>query len=219
MGLLYTARALTLRPGRACRAYVHGERRLVSPVYYFLIGAGLSLLAFSFEADTVRAGMADALRIQVERGQFPAVLLPPDLVDAYVAAVLRSVELTYTYQLLASAVFLALALRLFFLRSGYNLAEVGAFALFTSGHAALLTTLAGAALLPLELSPEASVGVSFLLGTVLALGYQSYAAAGFFPGARAGVVGRALLAWVVAFTAFAVLRDGALLAYVLLTAG
>lgn len=217
-GLLHTAKALTLRPGPACRGYVGGERRLVSPLYYFVIGAGLALLAFSFEADTFREGMAASLRSQVAEGQFPASLLPPHLVDAYVAAVLRSVELTFTYQLLANAVFFALLLRLLFLRSGYNLAEVGAFALFTSGHLMLLSTLAGLALLPLDLPPDLSLGAGALLGAGLTAVYQSYAAAGFFPGRTAGVVARALFAIVLAFVVFGVLRDGLLLTYVLLTA-
>ena len=217
-GLLHTAKALTRRPGPACRAYAAGERRLVSPLYYFVIGAGLAVLAFSFEADTFREGMAATLRRQAAEGQFPASLLPPPLVDAYVAAVLRSVELAFTYQLLANAILFALFLRLFFLRSGYNLAEIGAFVLFTNGHLMIISTLVGLATLPLDLPPDLDLGVGVLLGVGLTVVYQSFAAAGFFPGRTVGVVARTLLAIALAFAVFGFLRDGLLLTYVLLTA-
>jgi hypothetical protein len=104
---------------------------------------------------------------------------------------------------------LALLIRLFFLRSGYNLAECFVFALYTVGHLALL----GFVLIPLYmLLPSAALkGVA---GISVAVIYTSFAARGFFSGRLIAIVFKTGVAYLAAYCVFFVVMMVLILVYI-----
>ncbi|MCP4895670.1 MAG: DUF3667 domain-containing protein [bacterium] len=170
-GWLRTARELCTGPGGMIRRYIAGDRRsYANPFAYLLVGSAISIL------------FQKAMGI----GEFylQGVVANPDLTTRQVAFARDMQELLLQYMLYVSLGILipfAALLRLFFRRSGYNIAEMTVFALYTGGHLALLGAAAFPLIKALAIHPA-------FVGAPLALFYISYASIGFFEGRVATVV-------------------------------
>lgn len=207
-GLALTFRELTTAPGQVCRRYVAGERkRYVSPLSYFVLGTAVVLLAFSFQLEHTREWMLEVMEQGGERVFFG--LLPAEKVPEFVALNLRLIGVTYAYQIVLLLIPFVFFLRLFFRRPGYNLAEIGVYALFVTGHYNLLDGL-----LSLLLLVATGSGTPVWLTFLISLFFLSFGAIGFF-GGRVATVGKTLVAYLLAYALFGILRDGALLLWVL----
>lgn len=209
-GLLGTARSLTVAPGAVCRRYVAGERkRYVSPLSYFVLGTAVVLFAFSFQVDGLKEWMVETMT----RGDGAPLfgLLPTEKVPEYVELNLKLIGVTYAYQVILLYVPFILFMRLFFRRSGFNVAEIAVYALFVTGHYHLIDGLLS---LPLLAATGDGTPVWFTLA--LSTFFLSFGAVGFF-GGRVGTVFKTLGAYVLAYLSFGIVRDGALLLWVLST--
>lgn len=209
-GLGLTVRTLTVAPGRVCRRYVAGERkRYVSPLSYFVLGTAVVLFAFSFQVDEMQRWMLEMM----ERGDGTPLfgLLPAEKVPEFVALNLKLIGVTYAYQVILLYVPFVLFMRLFFRRSGFNLAEIAVYALFVTGHYHLIDGLLS---LPFLALTGSGTPVWFTLS--LSVFYLCFGAVGFF-GGRVGTVGKTFAAYLLAYLTFGLVRDGALLLWVLST--
>ncbi|MEP0545323.1 MAG: DUF3667 domain-containing protein [Rhodothermales bacterium] len=209
-GLGLTVRTLTVAPGRVCRRYVAGERkRYVSPLSYFVLGTAVVLFAFSFQID----GMKEWMIEMMERGDGTPLfgLLPADKVPEFVELNLKLIGVTYAYQVILLYVPFVLFMRLFFRRSGFNLAEISVYALFVTGHYHLIDGL-----LSLPLLAFTGSATPPWLTIMLSLFFLCFGAVGFF-GGRVGTAFKTIGAYVLAYLMFGIIRDGALLLWVLST--
>jgi hypothetical protein len=171
-GLLMTMRELTLRPGPTIQRYVDGQRtRFTNPFAYLFIGGAVSALLWTFTPDAMRAELAKSAADDM-RWFGP-------LTEAQSRAALGLWEKTVPYAAqvqLAVCLPLVFILRLFFRRSGHNLAEISVFALFVSGQLMFVSSLA---MLPLQLAGASTLahGLVVLLSYIVVVGH---AAVGFF---------------------------------------
>ena len=198
-GWLRTARELTLKPGAMIGRYVRGDRKIyANPFAYLVVGTAVSILvqkAVHFQekmiASSHTAMMDSPLQLEFAT-RFTELLSQNGL-----------------YVSIGIVVPLALLLRLFFLRSGYNLAECFVFAVYSVGHLALL----GLVLIPLYmLLPSAALkGVA---GISVAVIYTSFAARGFFSGRLIAVVFKTVVSYVVAYCVFFVVMMVLIVAYI-----
>jgi hypothetical protein len=156
-GLFRTFKEMTLRPGTMIRNYLRGQRRsYVNPVTYLLFATGASLLAYQLYKHQVIELM------EAQLGNIPAnPLLSPDQTEAYTEIMMRVTQQT-SWTALILTIPLALLIRLFFHRSGINLAESVVFSLFTLGHAVLLHLILITPLLVLTGQWDRAVWVTFL---------------------------------------------------------
>jgi hypothetical protein len=194
-----TVRELTLKPGAMIRRYVQGDRKVyANPFAYLIVGTAVSVLvqkAVGFQEKMIASSHTAMMEspLQLEFAQ-------------------RFIELMSQNALYVSigiVVPLALLLRLFFLRSGYNIAEFLVFALYSVGHLALL----GFVLIPLYmlLPSAAHKGVA---GISVAIIYTSFAARGFFSGRLVSVIFKTAVAYVVAYCVFFIVMMVLILAYI-----
>jgi hypothetical protein len=124
-----TLKELTLRPGDAIRAWVHGRRSLmVAPVRYY-VGAVIGYLL-----------VASVTGIPgVTEGQMPVGPGPVgEAAEAYLEFMATHMKLV----ILAFQPVLAVFMHVAFRRQGYDLAETLAFTLFTGGHTTLFSMTA-----------------------------------------------------------------------------
>jgi len=194
-----TARELTLKPGAMICRYVKGERKVyANPFAYLVIGTAVSILvqkAVHFQEQMIASSHTAMMEspLQLEFAE-------------------RFTEMMSQHALYVSVgivVPLALLLRLFFRRSGYNVAECFVFALYSVGHLALL----GFVLIPLYmLLPSAALkGVA---GISVAVIYTSFAATGFFSGRLMTIVFKTGAAYVAAYCVFFVVMMSLILVYI-----
>ncbi len=202
-------RDLTLRPGATALAYVRGKRQtFANPLSYFLLAASLSLLLFLQQADAFRESLQEGVQAGFS-------FLTPAQGARYLDLMLASIEVSYAYQLAFFVAVTALFWRLLFRRAGFTVAELFVPALYAMGHVSLLQ-------LPLSVGEIAGLytvptGVSYLLSLLLSPLFFGWTAAGFFPGRPWVNAAKGFLAFFLAFAIYGALRDGALIAYVLLT--
>ncbi len=192
---------LSRSPGGLARSYVAGHRRpLVNPLSYFLLGTAASLLLFQ-EAE---------FREVMEAGVKAFTFLTPEQSARFIELVLQSVRVSYAYQMAFLAVAMAAAWRLLFRKASFTFVENTIPALYIIGHASLfgaaltLGEIAGLYTLPLAIS-------ALLLPAAFV-----WVAVGFFPGRRVWTGLKTLFAFALAFVVYGVLRDGFLIALVLL---
>lgn len=202
---------LSVAPGRTVRDFVEGARRTTPPLGYLFVSAAFALLLFSLQADQARDELRE-ITVQSARDN-PGFqdMVSSEIIDRYVDVNLAVLEATYPYQLILLVIPTTLLMRLFF-RRRYNLAEIGVFVIYTTSH----TGMIGAAL-AYALGPWLGLFNASYLVLALAVPYNGVAAAGFF---QVGLVRAMLLSFVataVAFFAFSVALDSAVMAYVLLT--
>jgi hypothetical protein len=200
-GLGRTFFGLLRSPGRLAQSYVAGHRRpYVNPLSYFLLGAAASVLLFQVEE--FRTVMTEGLKAMP--------FLTPEQSARFVELVLASIQFSYAYQLGFFVLAMAVAWRLLFRKADFTFVENTVPALYATGHVSLLSAgltlgeIAGLYDLPLTISAS-------LLPAAFV-----WTAVGFFPGRRVWTGLKTLLAFVLAFAVYGVLRDGIIFALVLL---
>lgn len=195
-GFLGTVVGMTRQPGRVIRSYINGRRRrYVHPIRYMILCAALSLLLFPLQRDEVVAYM-DTVSAEMSADEHP--FMTPTQAQAYTDLSLRASQWTSLTGLLMCIPF-ALFLRLFFRRSGINLAEWLVFALFTVAHVFVLNSAVTLLLMPFE----NSVPYMLIASTLLNVYVAAHAAAGFYGRPVVSAV-KATIAMILAYS-FAVL--------------
>lgn len=185
-GLLRTARELTVKPGQMIVRYVQGHRNDYTNPFAYLTAA----VFVSFVVQTLvgfRTRMIEGM--QVASGETP-------MQAAFINA---TTELLFENMIWVSILIfipLALLLRLFFLRSDRNLAEVFVFAIFSGGHLAML----GAVLVAFSLVFQPGGLLHSVVGIMLAIAYTSWASTDFFEGGVPLRVIKVGAAWLLAYS-------------------
>lgn len=180
-GWLCTVKELFTEPGPMIRRYVEGERLLyANPFAYLLVATAISVViqkSVGFQDWMVEGTLANP---QLRPAQAELIAQMQHFIFAHLLYVTLGILIPFT-----------LCMRLFFRRSGYNLAEMFVFALYTSGHTSLFAVI----FLPLtryfEFNP-------MLAGVPVLLIYMGYAAVGFF-GGRVWTVVRTWVAYGLGF--------------------
>ncbi len=197
-GWLRTFKELFTEPGQMIRRYIEGERLVyANPFAYLLVATAISVVIQSlvgFQATMIESTLSN-----------------PELTPGQVAIIQDLQRLLFKHMLYMSLGILipfAVMLRLFFRRSGFNLAEMAVFALYTVGHTALFAVV----LLPLgklfSLHPA-------VLGVPVTLVYFSYAAVRFF-GGRVITVLKTLAAYVLGMGSYMIIMMLATMVYIIL---
>jgi hypothetical protein len=207
-GLLLTVRELVVRPGAMIRSYIAGQRhRQANPLTYLFITSGLSLLAQSVLGDPFSGARRAMLAQSVARLGHYSEAQKARWVELSMALV------PYTPQLaLAMCVFFVIGLRVLFRKSGYNLAEICVFGLFTTGQVYLYYAVISFALFFVIHSYTVQIAETFLLYPIV----YTQAAFGFF-GGRVGTAFKVLLAWSLSFLCYSLLQSWLIRAIVLMT--
>jgi ankyrin repeat protein len=197
-GWLRTARELFTEPGQMIRRYIEGERMLyANPFAYLLVATAISALvqtAVGFQASMTESTLNN-----------PA--LSPTQV-AIIQDLQRLLLKNMLYMSLGILIPFAIMLRLFFRRSGFNLAETAVFSMYTVGHTALF----GVVLLPLSLLFSLHPAI---LGVPVTLTYFCYAAIRFF-GGRVLTVLKTCVSYILGMTCYMIVLVLAVLAYIFL---
>lgn len=202
-GLGRTMVGLTRSPGRVARDYISGRRRTyVNPISYFLIGTAATLLVFD----------AEEMRVVMEEGLQAFPFLSPDQGARFIELVVQSVQISYAYQLGFLVLAMGIAWRLLFRRAGTTFWENTVPALYAVGHVSLFSAVL--ALGEFTGLYEVPMAISALLLPLVFV----WAGVSFFAGNQFLVGLKTLLAFVLAFAVYGLLRDGLLIALVLLGA-
>jgi hypothetical protein len=200
-GWLRTARELTLGPGAMIRRYVQGDRKVyANPFAYLVVGTAVSIMVQKV------VGFQERM-IATTSGSTVDSPLQMEFANRFTELISQNA----LYVSIGILVPLALLARLFFRRSGYNLAECFVFALYSVGHLALL----GLVLVPSYMLLPPSAALQGIVGLTVAVIYTVYAAQGFFGGGFIGVAIKASVAYVMAFLIFFVVMMVLVLAYVI----
>jgi len=199
-GWLRTVRELTLGPGAMIRRYVQGHRKVyANPFAYLVVGTAVNIMAQNV------VGFQERM---IATTSSSTVDSPLQMEFATRFAELVSQNALYVS--IGILVPLALLVRLFFRRSGYNLAECFVFALYSVGHLALL----GFVLVPLYMLLPPSAAIQGIVGITVALIYTVYAARGFFSGGFVPVAIKTCVAYVFAYLVFFLVMMVCVLAYI-----
>lgn len=199
-GWLRTARDLTLGPGAMIRRYVQGHRKVyANPFAYLVVGTAVTILtqkAVGFQermVATTGANVTDS-PLQLE----------------FITRFTELISQNALYVSIGIVVPLAMLVRLFFRRSGYNLAECLVFALYSVGHLSLL----GFVLVPLYMLLPPSAAIQGIVGITVAIIYTVYVARGFFSGGFFGVAIKTCVAYLIAYLAFFVVMMVFVITYI-----
>jgi ankyrin repeat protein len=200
-GWLRTARELTLGPGAMIRRYVDGHRKVyTNPFAYLVVGSAVSIIV----QKTV--GFQERM-VSTARASTTESPLQMEFVNRFTELVFQN-GLYLTFGMLVP---MALLARLFFRKSGYNLAECFVFALYSGGHLALL----GVFLVPLYMLLPPSTWMQGAVGLAVAIIYSVYAARGFFSGNLVTVAFKICLAYIVAYFLFLIVMMVCVAVYVI----
>ncbi len=185
-GWLLTIKELTICPGAMIRRYVAGERKkYANPVAYFLSGTTVTILM------RIVTGFQELV---IEH----LTTTNPFMTPGQQAFLSNFMELVFQNTLYISFLIiipLVILLRLFFRRSGFNLAELLVFCVYSMGH----LSWASIVLIPLYyLMPGESSWIDIVINTC----YIAYAAAGFFDPAKLRSIFKSILAFGLSFGIF-----------------
>ena len=198
-GWLRTARELTLSPGPMIRRFVQGRRRVyVNPFAYLVLATAASFLVQKI------AGFNDRMVANIQTNSLSSPL--------QMEFVGRFTELMFQNTLYISfgvLVPLAVLLRFFFRKSGYNLAESLVFSLYAGGH----MTLLGVVLIPLYMLLPPSAALQSIVAIAAAIAYTVYAARGFFDGPFIVVALKTIFAYVMSYVMFMVVMMACVMVY------
>jgi hypothetical protein len=201
-GWLRTVRELTLAPGSMIRRYVSVERKVyANPFAYLVFGTAATLVVQNV------VGFHDRI-VSAVRATTLASPLQMELVNSFTDLVFQN----SLYISIGIIVPLTVCVRLLFRKSGYNLAEDFVFALYVSGHLALL----GIVLVPLYMLLPPSQTIQAVVGLSIAIAYTVFAAHGFFEGHFAVIAIKTGVAYLVAYASFMIAMMTCVAAYVLL---
>ena len=199
-GWLRTARELTLSPGAMIRRYVQGHRTdYANPFAYLMVGT-----AVSFVTQKV-VGFQERM-VATTSGNTVDSPLQMEFANRFTELIFQNA----LYVSLGVVVPLALLVRLFFRRSGYNLAECLVFALYSVGHLSLL----GFILIPLYMLLPPSAAIQGVVGLTVALIYTVYVARGFFDGGFVAVAIKTCVAYLISYLAFMFVMFVCVLVYI-----
>jgi len=199
-GWLRTARDLTLGPGAMIRRYVQGHRKVyANPFAYLVVGTAVNIM-------TQKAVGFQERMVATTSGNVTDSPLQLEFINRFTDLISQNA----LYVSIGIVVPLALLVRLFFRRSGYNLAECFVFALYSVGHLSLL----GFMLVPLYMLLPPSAAIQGLVGITVALIYTVYVARGFFSGGFFAVAVKTCVAYLIAYLAFFIVMMLCVLAYI-----
>lgn len=206
--LTQTLWGLARRPGATALAYVRGHRRrYVNPLSYFLIAAAVAL--FFFESDSeMREVMNSGAAVY-------ASIFSEAQTERFIEVVIASVKVSYAYQLLVFVLALAGMWRLLFRRAGFTFAEALVPALYAMSQVTFV-------MLPLSIADAVGIShiptvVATLLSVVVSPIIMGWMTVGFYGGRRWSTFLKGAASYFLAFAVYSVIRDGTLIAYVLLT--
>jgi hypothetical protein len=200
-GWLRTVRELTFGPGAMIRRYVEGHRKVyANPFAYLVVGTAVSIMVqrvVGFQEKMIASTRGSAMEspLQMEFANRFSELMSQNAL----------------YVSIGVLVPLALLVRLFFRRSGYNLAECFVFAMYSVGHLALL----GFVLIPLYMLLPPSAAIQGIVGMSVAIIYTIYVSQGFFSGGIAAVAIKTSVAYVMAYCIFFIMMMVVVAAYVI----
>jgi hypothetical protein len=199
-GWLRTVRELTLGPGAMIRRYVQGDRKVyANPFAYLVVGTAVNIMAQKV------VGFQERM-VATTSGSTTDSPLQMEFANRFTELIFQNA----LYVSIGMLVPLALLVRLFFRRSGYNLAECLVFALYSVGHLALL----GFVLVPLYMLLPPSAAIQGIVGLTVALIYTVYVARGFFRGGFFAVAIKTCVAYVMAYIAFFLVMMVGVLVYI-----
>jgi hypothetical protein len=190
-GWLRTVREMTVMPGPMIARYVEGDRKdYANPVAYLVMTSAISYVIqslFSYRERmlaTMQSASAD--------------------VPAQALYINQMTELLFDNMLWVSVLVfvpVALVLRVLYLRSGRNLAEILVFTLYCGGHLSLMS----AALMMLTIVVIGNIWLQSFFGVVLAISFLVWAARGFFPGGLPGRIFKLATSFLVSYTLLMIL--------------
>jgi ankyrin repeat protein len=187
-GWLRTVRDLTFGPGSMMSRYVQGHRRdYANPFAYLVFGTAVSIVvqkAVGFQERTIATARTSTIESPLQM----------EFVNRFTELMMQN----GLYVSVGILLPLALLIRVFFRKSGYNLAECLVFALYTVGHLALL----GVVLVPLYMLLPPSPAIQGTIGMTVAVIYTAYATRGFFSGSFVLNAFKACVADVIAYLIF-----------------
>lgn len=195
-GWLCTAKELFTAPGRMIRRYIEGDRiAYANPFAYLLVATAISVViqkSVGFQDWMMEANLSNP---NLKPGQLEFIQGLQEFVFQHLLYVSLGILVPF-----------AIILRLLFRRSGFNLAEMTVFALYTTGH----TTLFAIVLLPLsrlfDTNPMWAIPVTMV--------YLCYAAIKFL-GGRVLTVLKVCVAYGLAFAGYVFMVMVAAIIYVL----
>ncbi|MBV6654569.1 MAG: DUF3667 domain-containing protein [Mameliella sp.] len=157
-GILFTIKALLLRPGKSIRVYINEDRsKLVKPILFLIVCSLAYMLAqglLNFEEDYATA---DALEAQ----------------ESAVTAILTWMKKNYGYANIIMAFFIAPWVKVFFRKQGYNIFEILILLFYVMGIGMLIFTAFGIG--------ESLTGIKmFNIGGSLGFVYAGWAIARFY---------------------------------------
>jgi hypothetical protein len=201
-GWLRTVRELTLGPGAMIRRYVDGHRTVyTNPFAYLVVGSAVSILVqkmVGFQDRMVSTAQASTLDSPLQM----------EFINRFTELVFQN----GLFLAIGMLVPMAILARLFFRKSGYNLAECFVFALYTGGHLALL----GVVLVPLYMLLPPATWIQGVAGLAVAVVYSVYAARGFFRGNLAVVAIKICAAYVMSYFLFLIVMMICVAIYVII---
>lgn len=201
-GWLRTVRELTLAPGPMIRRYIEGHRKVyANPFAYLVFGTAATFVVqrlTGFQERMVTSASNSAIESPLQM----------EMINRFTELVFQN-TLYISFGILVPLAFL---IRLFFHRSGYNLAESFVFALYTAGHLALL----GVVLIPLYMLLPPSAAIQAIVGLSVAILYMVFATRGVFSGALPLVAIKTGVAYVLAYCCFMVVMMACAVVYVLI---
>lgn len=199
-GWLRTARDLTLGPGAMIRRYVQGHRKVyANPFAYLVVGTAVNIMTQKV------VGFQERM-VATASGNVTDSPLQSEFINRFTELISQNA----LYVSIGIVVPLALLVRFFFRRSGYNLAECFVFALYSVGHLSLL----GFVLLPLYMLLPPSAAIQGIVGITVAIIYTVYVAKGFFSGGFFGVAIKTCVAYLIAYLTFFIVMMVCVITYI-----
>jgi hypothetical protein len=181
-GILFTVRELFIRPGKAVKAFISENRgRLVKPVVFLIVTS----VIYSLVSHWMHIAEAEA---EVEAPHGKIVLPATQFIMEWVAH-------HYGYANLLMGVFIALWLKLFFMKQGYNFFEILILLCFVIGTGMLIITLFAV----IEGVTHRHV---FLFSLIPVLIYSSWGVGQFFEPKKVGSYLKALVAYILGVILF-----------------
>ena len=199
-GWLRTARDLTLGPGAMIRRYVQGHRKVyANPFAYLVVGTAVNIMTQKV------VGFQERM-VATASGNVTDSPLQSEFINRFTELISQNA----LYVSIGIVVPLALLVRFFFRRSGYNLAECFVFALYSVGHLSLL----GFVLLPLYMLLPPSAAIQGIVGITVAIIYTVFVAQGFFSGGFFAVAIKTCIAYLIAYLTFFVVMMVFVITYI-----
>lgn len=178
-GLLYTIKELLIRPGQNIRTFISEDRsRLMKPIMFILITSLIYTLFVKL--------------IHFEDGY----MRYSNDKDSFSSAIAEWIQGNYGYANIVMAVFIGLWLKIFFKKQAVNIFEILILLCFVMGVGMLIYTTFGIlqSIIQVELMQ---------FGTIVVIGYTTFAIGQFFDKSRAGSYVKAFFADLLGMLSFA----------------